>query len=57
MFKILGSLNANRYRTDILSPFIEELHDDELQQDGARLHTTHANLNFLIHFYDDRVIS
>jgi hypothetical protein len=36
--------------------------DDELtqgyfQQDGARIHTTWANLNFLMEFYDNRLIS
>jgi hypothetical protein len=45
-----------------LIPFTEELHDDELaegyfQQDGARVHTTVANMNFLREFYDERLIS
>jgi hypothetical protein len=38
-------LNAQRYRDEILQPFFEDLHDDELrfdffQQDGAYAHTT-----------------
>jgi hypothetical protein len=61
-FQIAGILNAERYRLEILSPFIETLLDDELtqgyfQQDGARIHTTWANLNFLMEFYDNRLIS
>jgi hypothetical protein len=47
-FQIVGTLNAERYRLDILTPFIETLLDDELtqgyfQQDGARIHTPWAN--------------
>jgi hypothetical protein len=60
--QIAGILNAERYRLKILTPFIETLLDDELtqgyfQQDGARIHTTWANLNFLMEFYDNRLIS
>jgi hypothetical protein len=60
--QIAGILNAERYRLEILTPFIETLLDDELtqgyfQQDGARIHTTWANLNFLMEFYDNRLIS
>ncbi|RZC41009.1 hypothetical protein BDFB_015015, partial [Asbolus verrucosus] len=61
-FQIVGTLNADRYRLEILTPFIETLLDDELtqgyfQQDGARIHTTWANLNFLMEFYQYRIIS
>jgi hypothetical protein len=60
--EIAGTLNAERYRLEILTPFIETLLDDELtqgyfQQDGARIHTTWANFNFLMEFYDNRLIS
>jgi hypothetical protein len=59
---IAGILNAERYRLEIWTPLIETLLDDELtqgyfQQDGARIHTTWANLNFLMEFYDNRLIS
>ena len=55
-------MNALRYREDILQPFFEELHDDELQQgyfqqDGATSHCTQHTLNLLHEYYDDRVIS
>ena len=48
-------LNAERYRQEILSPFINQLMDDELvegyfHQDGARIHTTLPNLNFIMEF-------
>jgi hypothetical protein len=47
---------------EILTPFLNELHDDELiygyfQQDGAAAHTTGATINFLSNFYTDRLIS
>jgi hypothetical protein len=59
--QIAGILNAERYRLKILTPFIETLLDDELtqgyfQQDGARIRTTWANLNFFMEFYDNRLI-
>ncbi|KAL1488779.1 hypothetical protein ABEB36_000345 [Hypothenemus hampei] len=57
-----GNINGIRYRTDILHPFLEQLHDDELsegyfQQDGATPHSTRETLNLLQEFYDDRIIS
>nr|XP_008198792.1 PREDICTED: uncharacterized protein LOC103314449 [Tribolium castaneum] len=57
-----GTLTAVRYREEILTPFIEELHDDELreglfQQDGATAHCTAETLDFLRTFFDDRIIS
>lgn len=47
----LRILHAERYRTEILTPFINMLHDDEVQesyfqQDGARVHTTNENIAF-----------
>jgi hypothetical protein len=45
-----------------LTPFLNQLHDDELvygnfQQDGATAHTTRAIIDFLAEFYDKRIIS
>lgn len=56
------TVNGRRYRTDILSPFMEQLHDDELelgnfQQDGAPAHIAGETLRFLGEFYDNRIIS
>ncbi|EFA13341.1 hypothetical protein TcasGA2_TC001785 [Tribolium castaneum] len=56
------TLTAVRYHEEILTPFIEELHDDELregllQQDGATAHCTAETLDFLRTFFDDRIIS
>lgn len=47
---------------EILTPFVNMLHDDELQegyfqQDGARAHTTNDNISFLREFFGDRIIS
>lgn len=57
-----GRINANNYRQTILEPFLNELHDDELQnglfqQDGATAHTAQATLQYLEEFYGDRLIS
>lgn len=57
-----GSINAERYREEILQPFFNELHDDELregyfQQDGARPHCTAETLQLLRQFFDNRLIS
>jgi hypothetical protein len=43
------NINAARYRNEILTPFLNQLHDDELvygyfQQDGATAHTTTQGL-------------
>ncbi|KAJ3663138.1 hypothetical protein Zmor_007447 [Zophobas morio] len=56
------TVNADRYRTNILLPFFEQLHDDEcqygyFQQDGATAHTAGSTLRFLQEVYDDRIIS
>lgn len=57
-----GRLTSLRYRQELLTPFINSLMDDELaegyfQQDGARIHTTRDALNFLMEFFEDRIIS
>ena len=46
-----------RYRNEILEPFVNQLHDDELQntffqQDEAPIHCTMDNLNFLTNLLD-----
>ena len=56
------TVTAQRYRNNILTAFVQELQDDELQDgvfqhDGATTHTTVDNLNFLRELFDDRVIS
>ncbi|KAJ8959969.1 hypothetical protein NQ318_009402 [Aromia moschata] len=45
--------NAERYRLEILTHFVEMLHDDEMQedyiqQDRARPHTTRETINYFI---------
>lgn len=57
-----GTVTAQRYRDEILNNFINQLHDDELQNgyfqhDGATCHTTEVNLNYLRQFYENRLIS
>ena len=54
------TVTAQRYRNNILTAFVQELQDDELQDgffqhDGATAHTTVDHLNFLRKFFD-RVI-
>lgn len=56
------TVNAARYREIILEPFINELHDDELQngyfqQDGATPHTANATITYLEEYFDNRLIS
>lgn len=56
------TLNAANYRQLILQPFIDQLHDDELQrgffqQDGATPHTANETITYLQQFFDDRIIS
>ena len=58
---LLDTLNAARYRNEILEPFVNQFYDDELQngffqQDGAPIHCTMNNLNFLRYFSDDCII-
>jgi hypothetical protein len=54
-------VTAERCRNSLLRPFIEELHDDELQeeyfqQDNAIAHTTGETLGLSYEFFDDRVV-
>jgi hypothetical protein len=54
-------MNAARYRNEILTPCLNQLHDDEsvygyFQQNGATVHTTGATIEFLAEFYN-RIIS
>ncbi|XP_031333083.1 uncharacterized protein LOC116163333 [Photinus pyralis] len=56
------TITAERYRTQILDTFLNQLHDDEIregyfQQDGATAHTARATLQYLEQFYDNRLIS
>lgn len=56
------TINAVRYREQILEVFINQLEDEELQlgyfqHDGATAHTTQENLGYLQEFYGNRVIS
>lgn len=56
------TLNAENYRNIMLEPFLNQLHDDELQtgyfqQDSARPHIARVNLNYLQEFFDERLIS
>lgn len=57
-----GTINAERYINQILNPFINQLHDDELhngyfQQDNARPHVARVTMEYLRQFYDERLIS
>jgi hypothetical protein len=57
-----GTINGQRYREQILEPFINELDDEEVQtgyfqHDGATAHTARETLNYLQEFYDDGIIS
>lgn len=56
------TITADRYKEQILQPFLDQLHDDELQhgyfqQDGATPHTANRILDFVAEYYGDRVIS
>lgn len=56
------TINGERYRNNLLQPFIEQLMDDELrdgffQQDGATAHTAQETMTYLRQFFDDRLIS
>ena len=58
------TVNADRYRTNILDFFITKLEQHEIdqesaffQQDGARPHTANRNLDFLNHQFRERVLS
>lgn len=57
-----GTLTARRYREEILQLFVNELHDDELQQgffqqDGASAHSARETIEDLQQYYADRLIS
>lgn len=57
-----GNINWERYREGIITPFIEQLDDEEtqqgyFQQDGARPDTAHDAIDFLQEFFRDRLIS
>ena len=52
------NINAAKYRDEILTPFLNQLDDDELvygyfQQNGA---TTYTTIDFLAEFYDNRIL-
>lgn len=57
------TINAERYRTLLLEPFIRQLDDNErqfgyFQQDGATAHTAHATIEFLQRYFNNnRLIS
>lgn len=56
------TINAERYRTHILEPFVSQLNETELeqgwfQQDGATAHTARLSLNFLESIFANRIIS
>lgn len=56
------TINSQRYRDNILTPFTESLTLHEIQncffqQDGATAHTAKESLDFLRHWFDDRIIS
>ena len=67
-FRIIGpiffnnTINAARYRDDILTPFFEELTDIDcrngyFQQDSATAHTAQDSLKLISEIFEDRVIS
>lgn len=56
------TINAQRYRTLILEPFLAQLNDNEIQfgyfqQDGATAHTANNTIEFLEGTFHDRLIS
>lgn len=56
------TINAQRYRTQILDVFLNELDDIELttgffQQDGATAHTARETIAYLEQFFPGRIIS
>jgi hypothetical protein len=56
-----GTINADRYRNNLLEPFFQNLYDDELlhgyfQQDNATAHKTRQTMERIHEFYDDRVV-
>jgi hypothetical protein len=56
------TINAERYRTDILEPFLGHLTERQIeevwfQQDGATAHTASSSLQFLEDIFGNRIIS
>lgn len=55
------TITAERYRNEIIMPFLAELTDDEkngyFQQDGATAHTANSSLRFLSDVFQERLIS
>jgi hypothetical protein len=56
------TINAERYRTNILEPFLGHLTEREIeeacfQQDGATAHTASSSLQFLEDIFHNRIIS
>jgi hypothetical protein len=61
VFFFEGTINAARYRNNLLEPFFQNLHGDELlhgyfQQDNASAHKTWETMARIHEFYNDRVI-
>lgn len=67
-YRIIGpiffdsTINSQRYRDGILTPFFEQLTDIKcqsgiFQQDSATAHTADDSLNFIQEIFEDRVIS
>lgn len=57
-----GTINQERYRIEILQPFLSRLTQTEVetgwfQQDGATAHTAHSSLRFLEETFSSRIIS
>ena len=57
-----GTINAERYRNNILAPFFEQLTDTEcrsgyFQQDSATAHTADQSLDFIAEIFENRIIS
>ena len=56
------TINGERYRTNILEPFINQLDDQELrhgffQQDSATAHTARHTIQYLEQYFPERLIS
>ena len=56
------TITAERYRRDIIAPFIDELSDEEkttgyFQQDVATAHTANSSLRYLSNVFQARLIS
>uniref|UniRef100_V5GT01 Transposable element Tc3 transposase n=1 Tax=Anoplophora glabripennis TaxID=217634 RepID=V5GT01_ANOGL len=57
-----GTLTAQRYREEIIAPFVNQLEENEItnfyfQQDGARAHTAGETMNMLREVFQNRLIS